>query len=326
MTLLSSCRYAARSDAAANPATICLKAPILGSQSFYATGSASTLEQAKLNARQDLVQQISSDVSSHIENTKTDDNGSFRQQSVSRARSESVSIPVDQHKISQTCQSGDSYFVAITLQHAALVEVSRLRLQQELKAAKSILRSLKKASLFRQYNSHKTLSEKYRRIITYRQILQQYDKTSVDSKTLEAIVALEQFVLESGKLIVGIDKRHEQSPLHKMLEIALNKAGFDYIQGRKNTVATITIKTKQSQHKNGNRHIVKLNASLDVNRSDTQKLLSRYELGQVITSSTVSVSLARENAERKLAARLKQHLNTSAHNIRKILGFESDEK
>lgn len=326
MTLLSSCRSISVLSQHADNAPICLKTPRLNHHSFYATGSATTLEGAKLNARQDLVQQISSDVSSSIENTKTDDDGELSQQSVSRAKSETASIPIDQHQVSQTCKSASTYYAAVTLKHSSLVEITRQRLDKEMAAATSLLDSVRNASHYRQYSSHNVLSKKYNRIFSYQQILKQYDKIPLSDETNEAITALRHFVLKSGKLILGIDIANKHLPLRNSVEMALNKAGIDYKKGRKNTVATIAIQSKQSQHRASGRHIVKINASLDVNRSDTRKLLSRYELGQVISHSTISVSIARENAQRKLAARLKQHLSTSADNIRKILGFEPYEK
>lgn len=302
--------------------TICLKNRVLSDHTFYASGSASSLEQAKLNARQDLVQQISSSVSSNIESIKTDNTGNIKHSASSHAKSVTALIPIDKHKIIDSCKSGNTYFSAITLSKDDLLKTTSLRLKNQADDTSKLLSRISNSSQYQQYSNRKQLEKNLTFITTYINILNQYGQQPVDGNISLLATRLKNAISTYGKLVIGI---YADSDLHSVkdtLEQALNKANLDYKQGTKNTVAIISLKSRKTNQRLGNRNIVKLTGSLDITRSDTGKLIKRHELGQVVTTSTVSPKLALQNAELKLANRLKQHLNVSSKKIRKILGFE----
>jgi len=302
--------------------TICLKKHALSGQDFYASGSASSLEQAKLNARQDLVQQISSSVSSNIESLKTDNAGTIKHSASSQAKSVTALIPIDKHKVIDSCKSGNTYFSAITLSKANLVDTTSLRLKSQADDTSKVLSLIGKASQYQQYSKRKELENNLTFITTYINILNQYGQQPVDSHISQLASRLKSSISRYGKLIIGLYADSHLDSVKDTLEQALNKAKLDYKQGTKNTVAIISLKSRKTNQRVGNRHIVKLAGSLDITRSDTGKLIKRHELGQVVTTSTVSSTLALQNAELQLANRLRQHLNVSSKKIRKILGFE----
>ncbi len=319
---LNGCKSITKLTQAFDEESICLTAPALQDDLFYATGSAYSLEQAKSNARQDLVLQISSDVSSKIENKTTDKNGHVNNRSSSWIQSESSSIPVDQHKVIETCKTDGTYFIAITLKKQSLIDSTELRLKKEIKESKKLLNSVKRGSLYEKYIVRQTLDKKLSAINAYTQILTQYAHKPINKKTAQLIKKLETFIINSGKLVVGIQSDRVLSPLQDELEQALNKAKLEYKRGSRRTVAVIKLKARQNNRRKGKLYIVKLKASLDVSRGDNNKLLSRYHIDEVVKTSTVSYKLALQSAQSLLGKRLKTHLNGDAEKIRKILGLE----
>ena len=305
---------------------MCLSSPVLQDKLFYATGSARLLEKAKSNARQELVLQISSNVSSKVESRTSDTDGRVNKRSSSWTQSKSASIPVDQHKVIETCKTDNTYFVAITLKKQSLIDSTRLRLKKEIKESKKLLYSVKRASLYKKYITRQTLDKKLSAINTYIQILDQYAHSPVNKKTTQLISKLEKFIAESDRLVIGVQSDRSLSLLQDVLEQALNKAKLEYKQGSRRTVAVIKLKANQDTQRKGKLYIVKLKASLDVSRGDNGRLLSRYNLGEAVKTSTVSYKLALQSAQQKLKSRLRQHLNGGADKIRKILGLASNEK
>lgn len=319
---LSACKQLNQLTHSSAKETICLKNHALSEQTFYASGSASSLEQAKLNARQDLVQQISSSVSSHIESIKTDNAGTVKLSASSQAKSVTALIPIDKHKVIDNCKSGNTYFSAITLNKDDLIETTSFRLKDQAEKASKLLSQISNSSPYQQYSKRKELENNLTHISTYINILNQYGQQPVDKTISDLADRLKNAVSTYGKLIIGLNADSHLSSVKDTLEQALNKARLDYRQGTKNTVAIISLKSRKTNQHLGNRHIVKLSGSLDITRSDTGKLIKRHDLGQVVTTSTVSPSLALQNAQLQLANRLKQHLNVSSKKIRTILGFE----
>ncbi|MDH5392917.1 MAG: LPP20 family lipoprotein [Gammaproteobacteria bacterium] len=326
MSVLSGCQSPGFFNKPQSHEIICLNTPALRHNVFYASGSAATLEQAKLNARQDLVQQISSNVSSTIENTKTDHDGKLSQLSLNRAKSESTAIPVDQHKLVDSCKSASTYYVAISLNHAALVKSTKLRLEKEIRQAKSSLGLVKDASLYQQYIQHQQLSRQHKSINAFKDILLQYDKKPLSREITAFISTLETFLLSSGNLTVSIRTGPHLGALRGTLEQALNSAKLAYKTDSNDTVASISLRAKQNHYFKNNRHFVRLRAVLEVFRNDTQQLLSRHDLKFVVHSSSVSSELALENAQQALSLKLNKLLSSEPEKLRKILGLEKNEE
>lgn len=305
--------------------SICLSAPLVQDGVFYASGSAATLEQAKSNARQDLVLQISSEVSSKVENKTTDINGNVRSRSSSVMQAKSAAIPIDQHKIIETCQAGHSTYVALTLKKQALISSTKVRLETTILESEKIYRRIKYATLYEKYIARQLINEKLTTINTYSNILLQYAGFQVNKKTRALTLRLEKYLEKSGRLVIGVQSSRGLKPLQNVLEQALNKSKLEYKQGSRRTVALIKLNARQDKQRLGKRYIIKLNASLDVIRSDTGKMLSSYDLGQAVGTSTISYKLALQGAQRTLQNRLKQHLNKDANKVIKILGLASNE-
>jgi len=319
---LSGCKQLKQLTHKEEKSVICLKNQTSNKHSFYATGSAKTLEAAKLNARQDLVQQISSNVSSSIEQKLTQNRDSHSQQSSSWAKSESENIPLDQHRVEQTCKSGKTFYAAISLSKQALLHSSQQRIKQVIESVEPELNQLKQESRYRQYVKRRQLEKSLNQLQTYNKLLDSYQPDLLTPKTKAFTRQLVAFINQAAKLLIGIADSNRHLPTTAVIEQALNKAQLEYQQGTRDAVAIIAVNANDSSQRVGNRHIVKLQASLDVNRADTGKLLKRHELGKIVTTSTVSAQLALDNAYQQLSNRVKQHLSVSPASIRKILGFE----
>ena len=322
VSTLTACKQLKQFSGKAEKSVICLKSQVEDNERFYATGSAPTLEQAKLNARQDLVQQISSNLSSTIEQKKTLDKNSVDQQSSSWAKSESENIPLDQHQVLQSCKSGNTFFAAVALNKQALLKSVQLRLQQLHEQFHPELSALKNRSRYQQYIKKQQLSTAHRQLQTYIKLLTIYQPDLLRLQHKQFAKQLNQFINKTGTLLIGIPENNRDLPTTTIIEQALNKAQLNYKHGTQNTVAIISVNANNRNQRIGNRHIIKLQASLDVSRADTGKLLKRHQLGKIVTTSTVSDQLALDNAYQKLSSRLYQHLNVSPASIRKLLGFE----
>ena len=318
---LSGCNSITKMPVSLGHHDMCLSEPVAEKGIFYATGSATLLEQAKANARQDLVLQISSEVSAKTQSLVTDNQGVVKSQSSSAIQSKSSSVPIDQHKIVQTCKSGEMYYVAISLSQSSLINATRQRLNKVSKDSQKILNTVGRASRYKKYMSRQVLQKNLFSINTYTQILSEYANKPVSKKTEKLIKKLETFLENSSRLLIGIEVDANIMPLQDVLEQALNKANLDYRQGTKNTVAVIKLKSRENKKRSGKRYIIKINASVDVNRGDTGKLLSRHDLGKVVATSTVSYDLALQNAQRDLQIRLRRYLNGDANKIKKALGL-----
>lgn len=305
---------------------MCLSTPVLDDGVFYANGSAASLEQAKSNARQDLVLQISSEVSSSVENTTTDNNGKVSHQSSSAMRAKSASIPVDQHKITQTCKSGDTYYVAITLEKSQLIKATQQRLKRATQKSQKLIKKAKRASRYEMYIARQKMQKQLEAINTYTQILLQYTNKPMGNSTRKLIARLENLIEKSDRLVIGVRTDSKLRPLQGVLEQALNKSALEYKQGAKDTVAVIKLKSRHNNQRSGKRYIVKLNASLEVSRGDTGQLLSSHEVGQAVGTSTVSYDFALQLAQKKLHKHLKRYLSGDANKIRNILGLSGNEK
>ena len=322
---LNGCKSISKFTKSSDEDVICLAVPELQNDGFYATGSAKTLEQAKLNARQDLVLQISSNVSAKIENKTTDTDGRVDKRSSSWTKSESETIPISKHKVIDSCKVEKTYYAAITLKKQALIESTTLALAKKTDASKKLLASMNKASLYQKYIARQKIEKNLSAIKTYTHLLNQYAHRSVDKTTKRLVSKLEKFITASSKLVIGVRSDKRLLPLQDELEHSLNKAELDYKRGGNNTVAVISLQADQTNQMHKNQHIVKLNASLNVSRGDNGNALSKYNLGQVVKTSTVSYQLAFKRAQHELLLRLKQHLKGGANKVRKILGLTSNE-
>ena len=145
---LSACKQLTQLTHSRAEETICLKKHAVNEQTFYASGSAASLEQAKLNARQDLVQQISSSVSSNIESIKTDNAGNVQHSASSQAKSVTTLIPIDKHKVIDSCKSGNTYFSAITLSKNELLKTVLFRLTNQAKDTNELLSRISNSSQY----------------------------------------------------------------------------------------------------------------------------------------------------------------------------------
>lgn len=317
--LLSGCKQIKQLSGLTDEEKICLKTVSGNADVFRASGSAKTLEKAKLNARQDLALQISSNVSSAIENKQTASNNHSSQQSSSWTKSETENIPLDQHRIDQTCKSGSTYYAAASLEKARLLKSVQQRMSHLSKTANNAINKLEHQNRYQQYLNARHMQKSLAQLRSLQKLLTIYNQ-SIATDTLATIDKLQDTVDRSATLVLGLQGK--KSPALTMIEQALNRAELEYQQGIENVVAIISLKTHDNIQRAGNRFIFKLNASIDVMRADTRKLLKRHNLGKIVTTSTVSSELAIDNAYQKLADRVRQHLNVAPEKIRKILGLE----
>ncbi len=299
----------------------CLAAEPAGdARRFVALGSGSSLERATSSAQAALAQQISSTVSSEVKSATR-----LRGDDVEEAGSVTIklvseNIPLDQHRIEQTCKSGSSHYVKLSLDRKALVKSSQIRLQRQLDDIEQTLRQADRKSSYERYLIRHQLAQKLVKLTLFDVLLQQYGEGHSSRPTQATAERARRFIDSNSDLRIAITAPKNLRPLLPPLESALRRAGLDYGLKKRNAAAEIRIKGRPEYQSANGRHITHLSAVIEVRRVDTGELLASMRLGKKSGTSSVSRDKSLEIALKKHIQSLKRKLHGNSAKIRKVLG------
>jgi len=321
LALISGCQTLPKSISAIAGSSTCLSHIETTNETFTAYASGSSLEQAKTNARADLAQQVSSNITSISANKTELNNGRLSEHNASTIHSESKHIPIDQHRIDQTCKSGHSHYVRASLSKAALIASSRSRLQQQIDQTQRNVEKARNASSYERYLSRDKLKRQLDKLIVLDQLLQQYDETYQPNRINKIVDKAQLFIDKNQHLRINITASSTVAPLVPALENALRKAELNYGRHQKNAAIDILLKATPDYKKGNGRHITHLRASLMIRRVDTGELLARISLGEKTGTSTINQSTSMDIALKAMNQNLKRQLQGDKTQLRNKLGI-----
>lgn len=289
---------------------------------FVSSGSGASLGKATQNAQAALAQQISSTISSVVEDKTRVKNGAVKEDAVTTMKLVSENVPIDQHRIDQSCSSGSVHYVQASLAKKALVKNSQVRLKQQQRDINQALQRAGKKSNYERYLIRGQLKQQLTKLTVFDVLLQQYAKKH-SSQTTQAIAdKAYAFIDKNSDLRIYIVSPKKLAKLLPPLENALRMAELNYGHKKKsNAAAEIKISGHPEYHSVNGRHITHLNASLEVRRIDTGELLASLHLGKKTGTSSVSRSKSLEMVLGKHAKNIKLKLNGDKAAIRKTLGI-----
>ncbi len=321
LALLAGCQSLPKSISAITGGGSCLTHVDATNGVFTAYASGPTLEKAKINARSDLAQQISSNISSVSENSTALTNGRVNEHSVSSIRSESKYIPIDGHRIDQTCKSGSTHYVRASLSQKTLVSSSQSRLKQQISQAQRTLKQARRASSYERYLSRGELKLQLDKLLVLNQLLQQYDDQYQPKRMKKTLDSAQKFIDKNKNLRINIKAYRTIEPLLPTLEGALRKAELDYGRRHKNSAIDIELKVTPNYKKGNGRHITNLSATLFVRRVDTGELLSKISLGEKTGTSSIDQKTSLKIALKAMNQQLRRQLQGDKTRIRQKLGI-----
>ncbi len=288
---------------------------------FVAYGSGSSLERATSSAQASLAQQISSTVSSEVKSAVRLKGDGVTEEGSVVIRLVSENIPLDQHRVGQTCYSGGTHYVEVSLEKAALVRNSQIRLKNQQRAIEQNLKQARRKSNYERYLIREQLQQQLVKLALFDVLLQQYGDGH-NSQPARAVAAkAHAFIDSNSHLRINVSAPKNMRPLLSPLENALRRAELDYGPGNRHAAAEIKIKGRPQYQSANGRHVTHIDAVIEVRRIDTGELLASLRLGKKTGTSSVSRSKSLEIALKKHVQSLKRKLHGNKAAIRKALGI-----
>lgn len=289
---------------------------------FVAYGSGASLERATSSAQAVLAQQISSTVSSEVKNTirvkgdGVEEEGSVVTELVSK------NIPLDQHRIEQTCKASGTYYVRVSLEKTTLVKSSQVRLTSQQRDIRHSLKGAERKSDYERYLLRGQLQQQLVKLMLFDTLLQQYGDSHNSQPTQVVAKETRSFIAENSHLRINLTAPKSLRLLLSPIEHALRRAELDYGLNKPRAAAEIRIKGRPEYKKTATgRHVTHVDALIEVRRIDTGELLASLRLGKKSGESSQSRSIALQIALKKHAQSLKRKLRGDKAAIRKALGI-----
>ncbi len=301
----------------------CLQASSFNeSDRFVAYGSGVSLERATRSAQGVLAQQISSTVSSEVRSATRvkGEVAEFEGSVVTELVTEN--IPLDQHRIEQTCQASGTYYVRVSLEKSALVKSSQVRLMGQRREIRRALQQAGNKSDYERYLVREQLQRQLVKLMLFDALLLQYADGHDGRSTQRVAEGVQRFIVDNRHLRISLVAPRDLRSLLPPIEHALRRAELDYGLGLSGAAAEIRIKGRPEHRKTPTgRYVTHVDARLEVRRTDTGELLASLRLGKKSGESSQSRGVALEIALKKHTQSLKRKLHGDKAAIRKVLGI-----
>ncbi len=292
------------------------------SSRFVAYGSGVSLERATRSAQGVLAQQISSTVSSEVRSATRvkGEVAEFEGSVVTELVAEN--IPLDQHRIEQTCQASGTYYVRVSLEKSALVKSSQVRLMGQQRAIRRVLQQAKSKSDYERYLVREQLQRQLVKLMLFDTLLLQYADRHDRRSTERVAEGAHRFIADNRHLRISLIVPKSLRSLLPPIEHALRRAELEYGLGLSRAAAEIRIKGRPEYRKTPTgRYVTHVDARLEVRRTDTGELLASLRLGKKSGESSQSRGTALEIALKKHSQSLRRKLHGDKTAIRKVLGI-----
>ncbi len=289
---------------------------------FHADASGQTLNEATTNARASLAQMISSTISAETTQIVAEHNGKTTEKNRTAVVVVSKNIPINQHRIDETCKSENLYYARASLTKKALITSATAQSKEVEERIRRTLHQANKASPYARYLAKSSLQPDITEIRSLSMLLKQYAPTTPNSTAKSWTTEAERFVAANHNLHIYLSASQLLSPLLPILETTLAEAELDYSKREsKNAAIGISLVETHTKSRAGRRYITNLDSKVLVRRLDTGELLATIALGKQTGTSSLSYQSALNSALKNISQPLKRQLLGDKEAIRKKFGI-----